>query len=200
MQLYYSPTSPYARKVLVVARETGLDSTIELVAVNPWDPESAIVRENPLGKVPALRLSDGLVLYDSPVICEYLDNLHRGEKLLPTDGGERWRVLCLQALADGMMDAALLVFLEHNRRAATARSDWWLQLQAETLHRAVAELERQTDFLQIDPDIGRIATACALGYLDFRITDYDWRKQAPRLAEWYLEYSARPAMRATEPD
>lgn len=199
MRLYYSPTSPYARKVLVAAGETGLDNAIELVTVNPWDPDSAIARENPLGKVPALRLPDGSVLYDSPVICDYLDTLHQGHRLLPAGGSERWRILRLQALADGMMDAAVLIFLEHKRRTANTRSDWWLQLQAETLRRAVDELERQAASFQIEPDIGRIATACALGYLDFRITDYDWRKQAPRLTEWYLDFSLRPAMRATEP-
>ena len=172
---------------------------IEVEAVNPWDPDSDVATANPLGKVPALLLDDGMVLYDSPVICEYLDSLHQGPKMLPAEAPRRWQVLRLQALGDGMMDAALLIFLEHKRREAAVRSEWWLQLQGATLRRSVADLDRQSLAFPGQPDIGQIAVACTLGYMDFRIADLDWRNLAPRLAEWYQVFSRRPAMQATEP-
>jgi glutathione S-transferase len=199
MRLRYSPTSPYARKVLAAAIEMGVEKMIEVEAVNPWDPDSDVATANPLGKVPALLLDDGMVLYDSPVICEYLDSLHQGPKMLPAEAPRRWQVLRLQALGDGMMDAALLIFLEHKRREAAVRSEWWLQLQGATLRRSVADLDRQSLAFPGQPDIGQIAVACTLGYMDFRIADLDWRNLAPRLAEWYQVFSRRPAMQATEP-
>lgn len=199
MQLRYSPTSPYARKVMVAAMEMGLCGSIEMLATNPWDADSGITSDNPLGQVPVLLLDDGQTLYDSPVICEYLDRLHQGPRLLPADGPQRWEQLRLQALADGMMDAALLIFLEHKRRAEDARSDWWLQLQRDTLDRSVMELERQAAGFPEAPGVGQIAAACALGYLDFRISDCQWRAQAPKLADWYGDFSRRSSMRATAP-
>ena len=199
MRLRYSPTSPYARKVLAGAMEMGVEKMIEVQVVKPWAPDSDVATANPLGKVPALLLDDGTVLYDSPVICEYLDSLHQGPKMLPAEAPRRWQVLCLQALGDGMMDAALLIFLEHKRREAAVRSEWWLQLQGETLRRSVADLDRQSAAFPGQPDIGQIAVACALGYMDFRIAELDWRNRAPRLAAWYQAFSRRPAMRATEP-
>ena len=199
MRLRYSPTSPYARKVLAAAIEMGVEKMIEVEAVNPWDPDSDVATANPLGKVPALLLGDGMVLYDSPVICEYLDSLHQGPKMLPAEAPRRWQVLRLQALGDGMMDAALLIFLEHKRREAAVRSEWWLQLQGATLRRSVADLDHQSLAFPGQPDIGQIAVACTLGYMDFRIADLDWRNLAPRLAEWYQVFSRRPAMQATEP-
>jgi len=179
--------------------EIGLGYGIEMLATNPWDADSGITRENPLGKVPALLLDDGEVLYDSPVICEYLDSLHQGRKLLPLAGPQRWQQLRLQALADGMMDAAVLIFLEYKRREAVARSEWWLQVQGDTLRRAVEELERHAAAFSEAPDLGQVASACALSHMDFRIPDYDWRAQAPHLADWYQTFSQRSSMRASEP-
>jgi glutathione S-transferase len=121
MQLYYSATSPYVRKVRVVAIEKGLDGDIELIEAMPWPDPSLIATQNPLGKVPALVLDDGTALYDSPVICEYLDTLGEGNRLLPPVGPARWRSLRIQALADGIMDAAVSIVLER-RRSAELRS------------------------------------------------------------------------------
>ena len=200
MQLCYSPTSPYARKVLVAARESGLGSRIELTSVNPWDPTGDIGQKNPLGKVPVLILDDGTRLFDSPVICEYLDSLLTAPRLIPATGPERWAVLRLQALADGMMDAALLIFLERNRRDEGERSAWWLDLQLRTLRSSVEELESLVPAFSDAPDIGQIATGCALGYLDFRINDLDWRPGAPLLSRWFQRFSQRPSMQASDPD
>src|SRR3990167_1033017 len=111
MKLRYSPTSPYVRKVSVTLIETGLDKNIERVATSVWDPKTDIGKDNPLGKIPTLITDDGAVLYDSPVICEYLDGLHKGPKLFPASGEARWRALRLQALGDGMTDAGILRLL-----------------------------------------------------------------------------------------
>ena len=199
MQLYYSPTSPYARKVLVAARESGLDSRIEPIAINPWDSASGIGQKNPLAKVPVLILQDDTELFDSPVICEYLNSLLADSGLIPTSGPERWHVLRLQALADGMMDAAVLIFLETNRRPQGERSTWWLDLQLQTLRDSVTALESQVPTFTETPDIGQIAVGCALGYLDFRITDLDWRGSAPRLSRWFQQFSQRPSMQTSAP-
>ena len=199
MQLFFSPTSPYARKVLVAARETGLDSRIELIAINPWDSASGIGQKNPLAKVPVLILQDDTELFDSPVICEYLNSLLADSGLIHASRPERWHVLRRQALADGMMDAAVLIFLETNRRPQGERSRWWLDLQLQTLRDSVAALESQVPTFTEPPDIGQIAVGCALGYLDFRITDLDWRGGAPRLSSWFQRFSQRPSMQTSAP-
>ena len=199
MKLRFSPTSPYTRKVMVTAIETGLDGKIERVPTNPWDPESDIDQDNPLGKVPALILENGRPLFDSPVICEYLDSLHQGAPLIPKNGQERWDVLCLEALADGLMDAAVLVFLEKNRREAAARSQWWLDVQMETIGRSIRELERRAGDFSANTDLAQISIGCALGYLDFRIPDSEWRHHAPTLERWYRRFSTRNSMQKTVP-
>ncbi len=199
MKLRYSPTSPYTRKVVVTAIEAGLEAEIERIQTNPWDPESDISQDNPLGKVPALILEDGRSLFDSPVICEYLDSLHQGAPLIPRHGDERWDILCLEALADGVMDAAVLVFLENNRRETALRSQWWLDVQMETIRRTIEEFEGRTGDFSTNIDLAQISIGCALGYLDFRIADNEWRRQAPRLERWYHQFSARDSMQKTVP-
>jgi len=181
MKLRFSPTSPYTRKVTVTAIETGLDGKIEQVPTNPWDPESDIDQDNPLGKVPALILENGMSLFDSPVICEYLDSLHQGAPLIPKNGQERWDILCLEALSDGLMDAAVLIFLEKNRREAAARSQWWLDVQMETIRRTIREFERRAGSFSAKIDLAQISIGCALGYLDFRIADSQWHHHAPSI-------------------
>ncbi|MEK7820711.1 MAG: glutathione S-transferase N-terminal domain-containing protein, partial [Pseudomonadota bacterium] len=116
MKLRFSPTSPYVRKVCVVALETGLFARLDLAPTNVWAADTDIGRDNPLGKVPALATDGGEVLFDSPVICEYLDSLHDGAKLFPAAGGARWTALRRQALADGILDASVLRFLENRRK------------------------------------------------------------------------------------
>lgn len=198
MKLRYSPTSPYVRKVMVAAIEMGLADGIELLPTNVWDAATDIAAHNPLGKVPALVLDDGSVLFDSPVICEYLDSLHDGEKLLPATGPARWTVLRYQALADGILDAAILRLLE-GKRPPGEKSDAWIGRQKVAIDRALDELEREADDLGTAVSLGTVAIGCVLGYLDFRFADDNWRANRPALADWYDVFCDRPAMVETVP-
>jgi glutathione S-transferase len=195
MQLHYSTTSPYVRKVTVTAHELGLMDRIELLPTNGWEAPTELTARNPLSKIPCLVTEAGLVLYDSPVICEYLATLAGG--LLPKEGPERWHVLRNQALADGILDAAVNMFLEINRREPEMQSSWWLGLQQETIERALDALndEQRTEA----PDLGQITLGCALGYLDFRFADMGWRDGRPDLEAWYAQFAQRPSMLATIP-
>ncbi len=198
MKLRYSPTSPYVRKVLVAAIETGLDKRIELVTTSTSDPASGLINDNPLGKVPALQLDDGSSLYDSPVICEYLDSLHSGPKLIPASGPQRWTVLRRQALADGFMDAAVLRRSEFVRPEGE-KSPAFLALQRQKMVSAADALEKEAASLGTAIDIGVIGIACALGYADLRHAADEWRKGRPALAKWYEGFAKRPSMQRTAP-
>lgn len=199
MQLRYSPTSPYVRKVMVTALETGLDKKIEKVPTNPWDPDTDLTKDNPIGKVPALKTDSGHTLFDSPVICEFLDAQHDGDKLFPASGDARWSVLKLQALADGILDAAVTTVVE-GKRPKELQSKDWIARQKKAIHRSLDTLEQSMSGLgggQLS--IAHIAAGCALGYLDFRKPVGDWREGRPNLAKWYQEFSKRPSMQATVP-
>jgi len=200
MKLRYSPTSPYVRKVTVTAHETGLHDRIERVPTVTTDPASGLAKDNPLGKVPTLITDAGESLIDSPVICEYLDSLHKGSKLVPA-GPARWTALRREALADGILDAAVSR-MQESRRPANEQSPAWIEKQKTVIGRALDAFEVEADRLG-DPagavDIGQITIAVALGYLDFRFAGDDWRKGRPRLAAWYERFSRRPAMVATVP-
>lgn len=198
MKLYYSPASPYARKCLVCAHELGLADRIELipVSVSPVTPNPAINQHNPLGKVPALLTDDGLALYDSRVICEYLNTLGGGT-LIPTQTSARWQTLTRQALADGLQDAALLARYETAMRPTELRWEEWLHGQLEKIRLGLEQLERTTQQWSQHMDIGAISLACALGYLDFRHASYDWRSAFPGIKHWYAAFSLRPSMQAT---
>lgn len=199
MKLRYSPTSPYVRKVNVVAFETGLAPQIERVATNPWDPADDLPEHNPLGRVPALITDDGQTLFDSPVICEYLDSLHAGAKLFPPSGLERWRTLRLQALGDGILDSAVLRLVERKKRPPEKHWSEWDERQREKIGRALDTLEAGAEELSGPLTIGQVTIGCALGYLDFRFADEDWRAHRPKLAEWYAGFAERPSMRETRP-
>lgn len=200
MQLIYAAASPFARKVRVLAAETGLLDRIELLdtAVLPTTLNERVNALNPLGKIPVLLSDDGEALYDSRVICEYLDTLHQGPKLLP-DGAARWQVLRLAALADGLMDAALLARYERAARPTELQWPAWLEGQLGKIQRALAELERQVERLQGPLDLGQIGVACALGYLDFRFSDLDWRATHPGLAAFQQTFAQRASMQASAP-
>ena len=199
MRLRFSPASPYTRKVTVTALELGLDERIHRIATDPWDPESDLDRDNPLSKVPALTVDDGTVLFDSPVICEYLDSLHQGHKLFPAPGPARWAALRLQALADGILDAAVLRLVEQARRPADLRWPDWEARQKRAIDHALDLLERERGEIDGGVTIAEIAIGCALGYLDFRFGGEDWRAGRPKIAAWYQEFAERPSMRATVP-
>lgn len=199
MKLRYSSTSPYVRKVTIAAIELGLADRIERVPTDVQDPASELSSDNPLGKVPTLTLDVGGSLYDSPVICEYLDSLHGGPKLFPASGPERWQALCQQALGDGILDAALLRMIEANRRPENLRWQGWLDLQSGKIERALDQFENEAESLDGPLTIGQITAGCALGYLDFRFAVDEWRAKRPQLTAWFERFAARPSMRETMP-
>jgi len=200
VKLRFSPASPFVRKVTVAALETGLDARLERVpaSVAPTKPNPDIQKDNPLAKVPALVLDNGETLYDSPVICEYLDSLHGGAKMFPAAGAARWTALRRQALADGILDAAVLTRYESIR---PDQHKWkaWMDGQMAKVQGALTAFEAEAGALGATVDIGTITLGCALGYLDFRFADLGWRKSCPKLATWYERFAARPSMQATVP-
>jgi len=201
MKLYSTPTSPFVRKVLVAAHELGLADRIEteLLRPSPTAADPRLSRDNPLSKIPALVLDDGASLYDSPVICEYLDALAGGGVLVPAAGPGRWDVLRTQALADGILDAAILVFYERQFRPAELHWDAWLAGQTQKALQGLDALEAQAAGFSAAPDVGQIASACALGWLEFRAPFGDVRAGRPALTAWFERFSSRPSMAATAP-
>ena len=200
MRLYYSPASPFARKCVVTATELGITERVErvTVATNPLSTGETPIPGNPLGKLPTLERDDGPAIYDSPVICRYLNNVAEGT-LYPA--GERlWTTLTLEALADGIMDAALLMALEYRLRPEELHYAPWLEGQWQMVARALDTLETLwMSHLHGPLDVGQIATGCALGYLDLRHGARDWRAGRPQLAHWFTAFDQRPAMEASRP-
>jgi len=202
MTLFHNPASPFVRKVMVLLHETGQTDRValQLSQLSPVSPDAVLNLDNPLGKIPALRLADGNVLYDSRVILDYLDQQHVGNPLIPAEGSARWRRLTLAALADGIMDAAVMVRYELALRAPEKHWPEWLDAQREKIRRALAVLEADAIAeLTCHFDVAAISVACALGYLDLRHPDLNWRDAQPQLAAWYFEVSQRPSMLATVP-
>jgi glutathione S-transferase len=198
MKLYSSPTSPYVRKVRVVAIEKGLADRIEVVDANPW-PEPAIVAAvNPLGKVPALVGDDGIVLYDSPVICEYLDSLVPAAPLIPRSGAARWQVLRCQALCDGILDAAVAIVLER-RRPEAERSAAAQQRGVQAIRRGVAAAAAEIRPAGQPFDLAQISIAVTLGYLEFRLADLDLGTGTRPVRDWWAVARDRPSLVATRP-
>lgn len=200
MKLLYSPASPYVRKVLIVAHETGQSADLDLAecAANPVNRDQSVVAINPTGKIPALVLDDGTVLYDSRVICQFLDSRHSGVKLYSQTGSAHWSVLQREALADGLLDAALLARYETMLRPPQYQWSDWINGQMEKIHSSLDQMEKEVSDSQT-LDAGQIATACALGYLDFRFPQEDWRATRPALAAWFKTMSMRESMMATVP-
>jgi glutathione S-transferase len=200
MKLYYSPTSPYARKVRAAAIETGLDKKIDLVpaTVSPVAASEDVDRVNPVGKVPAL-VDGKTALFDSVLICEYLDSKHRKTKLFPKSGAAKWTALRQHAMADGLLDAALLARYETFLRPQQLRWSEWVDGQLKKVKGAVAAMEKEAPKLGNRANIGTIGIACALGYLDFRFPDLGWRTKAPKLAAWHAKFSQRPSIKTTVP-
>jgi glutathione S-transferase len=195
MKLRFSTTSPFVRKVHVLAIETGQIDKIELVKTNTADPNSDHGRDNPLNKVPALALDDGSKLYDSCVICEYLD-AQSGGKFFPPVGPARWTALRRQALADGMADAAVARMME-SRRPEQQRSADVDKKQKLKVTQGLAALE--ADHLGPQLDIGTLTVAIVLDYLDFRFKHEDWRPAHPKLAAWHKTFSERASLKKTLP-
>ena len=200
MKLWFNPASPFARKVRVVARETGLEGRIEEVSilVNPVKPHPDLARENPLVKIPALSTEEG-TLYDSAVICEYLDSLHGRTPLFPGAGTERWRALRLQALADGILEAAVLMRYENAVRPQALQWGDWNKGQDGKVKGGLDALEQECAEWGDRFGIGQLTAGCVLGYLDFRFPGEEWRKSRPALEKWYGVVAQRPSMKATMP-
>jgi glutathione S-transferase len=199
MKLRHNPASPFVRKVMVVAHELGLADKIELLdtVVSPVTTNAPLAGENPLMKIPALVTDDGQVLFDSPVICEYLDSTAGGSKMFPAPGKARWTALRQQALGDGILDALILCRYEIAARPEDKRFAGWTDGQMKKAHQGLAALEAED--LSGPPTIGTITAACTLGYLDFRFPNDGWRSRHPKLAAWYQTVEASPAMQATKP-
>lgn len=201
MELYYASTSAYVRKVMVCAQLLGLAPEITLLAsaAHPIERDARIAAFNPLAKVPALRTEQGLCLYDSRVICEYLNQRAAGQ-LLPVDGEARWLCLTRQALGDGLLDAALLARYETSARPLEKQWSAWRDAQLTKVAAALAAIEQQAEaFSRTPDDLGLIAIGCGLGYLDFRFAELNWRATHPRSAAWFALFDAHPAMAATRP-
>jgi len=198
LKLRYSSASPFVRKVLVSAHETGLIDRIEIAPADVWAPDSDIFQDNPLGKVPSLVTPDGTFI-GSALCCEYLDTLHDGRRLIPIVPVERWPVFQLHALADGMMDAAVAHVIEQLRRPQAFVYQPFLERQLGKIQRALDAIEVQANTFGERVDLGTIALGCALGYLDLRLPQLEWRQSRARLSQWEAAFAQRPSMAATTP-
>ncbi|GGE51907.1 glutathione S-transferase [Actibacterium pelagium] len=200
MQLFYAVTSPFVRKVMVVLAETGQTSDVEILPVygTPVDPGDLPLDKNPLGKLPTLLLEDGRAIYDSRVITRYLDE-RAGAGLYP-QAPKLWDSLTLEATGDGILDSALLMVYEDRLRDPQHRSADIIEGYWGKIERALALLSQQwMTHLNGPLDIGQIAAGCALGYIDFRLPDRDWRPDNPKLADWYETFSRRDSMLSSVP-
>lgn len=197
MRLFYSQTSPYARKARIVAREKGLLPRLEEMPCDPWSDPAALRFVNPLGRVPALVTDEGEALYDSTVICAYFNDQSPLPALIPLGEG-RYRILTAEALANGTIDTAVNVVLE-DRRPEPERSAKMTLRWLETIDRAVGAMAEALPHLPGDLTIGHIGIAVALGYLDFRLPYVDWRTGHDKLADWHKGFAARQSMQETAP-
>ena len=202
MKLHWSPRSPFVRKVAILLQETGLDHRVTRVrsVAAIATPNPALMQDNPLSQIPALVLDDGQALYDSPVICEYLDSLHDGARFFPAAGPARWTALRRQALADGML-AILLIWRQERMKTPAQQLPEWLAAFAVKIGASLDRLEQESQNLAQDGfDIGHVSVGCMLSYLDYRFADMDWRTSHPGLAAWHAVFAQRPAVAATVPD
>jgi glutathione S-transferase len=196
MKLFYSPASPFVRKVMACAIAREIDRQIETVPTNPHVSPVDLIAANPLSKVPCLITSDGRAMFDSRVICEFLDSVGDAPPMFPAPGGSRWKALKQQAIGDGILDAAIAYRREGSQPKEAARAAY--------MARQKASIDRALDVLEIELphrslDIGTVTVACALGYLDFRFADAPWRATRPVLAAWFTAIGVAPALVRTVP-
>lgn len=196
MKLKYSPNSPYVRKVVIIGLELGLDDRIirEALTLSPYDPNPEVTALNPLGKIPVLVTDDGMALFDSTVACEYLSAAANDHQWFPSAGSARWHALRCNALANGMLEAAQLVRFELSR-PEPYRYAKWSDAQLGKVTRGFAFLEQN---LPAEADIGAVAVASAIAWLDFRFPDLAWRDDAPALSAWFDRFSQRPSFASTK--
>jgi glutathione S-transferase len=201
MKLYWSPRSPFVRKVMVFAHEAGLADRIETIPtkVAMTQPNTDLLQVNPLGKIPALVTDDGMVLYDSTVICEYLDTLHKGPKLIPRDSARHWQALRWHATGDNMLDTLVLWRNETLRHKSQQSPEVIVGFVVKT-NTSLDSLESEAGAIGAAPfGIGHVAIGVALGYIDFRFPDLRWRDTRPKLAAWYETFAQRSSARSTMP-
>lgn len=200
MKLFYSPASPFVRKIPVMLHEMGKFDQIKLdeVTTTAFDSSQALVASNPLGKLPALERPEGTTLYDSRVISRYLDDLFKGG--LYPEGNRLWETLTLEATGDGIMDCAVSMAYEVRLRPEGERSDAWIEAQWSKVARAISVLNaRWLSHLHGPLDMGQISVACALSYVDLRHDARGWRTGNEALAAWHADFESRPSMQATQP-
>ena len=199
MKLLYSPASPYVRKVMITAHELGLVERLELEtgSSSPLDPNPDTVAANPIGKIPALLLDDGLVLTDSRVICRYLNHLAGGA--LYGAGAAEFPIIAREAIAEGMIDSTLSVVYEGRLRPAEIRFQPWVDGQKRKILEACTRLDGRIGEYEGGMTIDKIALAAALGYLDFRMPDLGWRDGRGALSDWFAGISERASIKATMP-
>ncbi len=198
MKLHWSPKSPYVRKVMICIDELGIKNDVELVrsVAAMLKPNPDIMVDNPLSKIPTLVTGDGLPLFDSSVICEYLNDFAKGP-LFPASGQARWQALRMQSFANGLLDILILWRNEREREHPLQTLIDAFDVKAQA---SIRQLETEVDALSKKQfDIGHATLCCALGYADYRFESFDWRSAAPELAKWYAQMRERPSVKATEP-
>lgn len=198
MELFVSPTSPYARKARVLLHEKGLAERVTETVLNPHRDPPELLARNPLGKIPTLVRDDGPPLYDSRVVCEWLDTLGPEPALLPATGEARWAVRRAEAHGDGMLDLVVATVMERARPAGE-QSPGQVERWRAKIERALAAVDDVRADLPDEPTLGHIALAVTLGYLDLRLPDLDWRAGRDALAQWHAAFAARASMRDTAP-
>lgn len=200
MKLFYSPMSPYVRKVVVTLHELDKMDQVELleIATTAFNSDAGLIASNPLGKIPALTREDGVTLYDSRVICAYLDDMFDGG--LHPKGKRRWETLALEATGDGIMDCAVSMAYEARLRPENEQSPQWIEAQWAKVARALSALNtRWMSHLAGPVDMGQISVAAALSYVEFRHGARGWRDGNTALADWHAAFESRPSMQATQP-
>lgn len=204
MKLYYSKTSPYARKVRMVIIEKGLEQKVEMICVNPFNDNPDLVSANPLGKIPTLLLDNGEALFDSPVICHYLDNLSNQPQLIPDDGREKWQLFCNEALADGLADATYNLVMER-RRPSGEQSTSWMTHWSNEIHQSLQGMDKGLFEPAEKITLAHLAIGAAIGYLELRIPELLNEAENPEVAinpqlmRWYESFKPRHSMRVTDP-
>lgn len=202
MKLHHNPASPFVRMVMVMAHELGTEEQIEKIDTGVFLPDrvnDGVAADNPLGKIPTLITDHGSVLHDSRVICEYLCHHAGNKELLPDEPVARFRILTLQSLAIGLMDAGVSRRYETAVRPEEKRWPEWVARQHTRIEAGLDELEGNWSGELDTVNAGSIATAAVLAYLDFRFEDLGWRENRPKLAAFYEGFAKRPSMTATQP-
>lgn len=200
MQLMYGALSPFVRKVMVSAHEKNLVEFIDLVptAVGAGKTNETLMAINPVGKIPALVLADGTPVHDSTVIIDHFDTIKTEPRLIPVAGKARIRALRMNATADGLLVAGVLVRAEVGRPEASRWTEWH-DAQLAKVRKCLQSLDQEVQDAGVEPTIGEVAAGIALGWVDFRMSEVAWRDACPKLARWYAEFSERPSMMATAP-